>query len=77
MTPSRTPWPVRIAAAAEADFRDIIRWTAEQFGDTQAAVYGDTITAAFIIFRVSPSEGDEAMEVLRILHDAMDLSRHL
>jgi len=30
-----------------------------------------------VLFRVGPDQDREAIEVLRILHDAMDLQRHL
>ena len=44
-------WKVLLAAAAEADFRDIIRWTAEEFGDAQARVYAETLSAAIELYR--------------------------
>jgi len=110
---SRT-WSVRLAAAADADVHDILRWTTETFGTGQARAYAETLSAAvealtagpgivgvrsrediaeglftlhvarnrrkgrhFLIFRLSRMEGREVIEVLRILHDAMDISRHL
>jgi plasmid stabilization system protein ParE len=33
---AQPPWPVRLTAAAEADFHSIVRWTAERFGEAQA-----------------------------------------
>lgn len=103
-------WTVRLAAAAEADFQHIVRWTIEKFGDKQAIVYAETLATAiaalaegptpagtrardeilkglfsfhvarkgrkgrhFIIFRIGSSG---IIEVLRILHDSMDLQRH-
>lgn len=39
-------WRVRLAAAAEEDFRDIVRWTAARFGEAQARLYADTLTRA-------------------------------
>jgi toxin ParE1/3/4 len=104
---------VRLAAAAERDFRGILEWTAEQFGEPQVHVYADTIIAALealasgpeasgravprndilpglfslhiarggrkgrhlILFRVDRSR--MIVEVLRLLHDSMDLARHL
>jgi len=105
---------LRIAAAAEADVRDILDWTAERFGDKQARAYaitlgatigallrGPTIAGArarddiasglftihvargrrkgrhFVVFRASEGRDGNRIEVLRILHDAMDLPRHL
>jgi toxin ParE1/3/4 len=107
-------WRVRLSAAAEADLREILRWTTERFGGTQAASYAETLTDAlaalaagpeaigvrmrdeiakglrslhvernkhrgrhFILFRAIADEDHEIIEVLRVLHDAMDLSRHL
>jgi len=29
-------WTVRLTAAGEADFEEILRWTIEQFGEAQA-----------------------------------------
>ena len=114
MTGPARRWRVRLTAAAEADFRDIIGWSAEQFGDARARAYGETIALAletltdgpgvpgvkardeilpgvqtlhaarrgrrarhFILFRVAKAEGGDTIEILRILHDAMDLARHL
>jgi toxin ParE1/3/4 len=107
-------WTVRLSAAAEADFRQILRWTVERFGSAQARVYADTLSSAlkalgagpdivgvkerpaigsnirtlhvarigrkgrhFIMFRVGGSDGKNVIDVLRLLHDSMDLERHL
>ena len=107
-------WTVRLTAAAEGDFEEIVRWTADQFGDGQARIYADTLSAAlsdlsagptvigakkrddilkgiftlhvarkgrkgrhFVMFRVGRAPDGEVIEVLRLLHDAMDLQRHL
>lgn len=107
-------WTVRLTATAEADYRNILDWTMEQFGDLQARVYADTLSAAlvalaegpttvgvreraeisrglftlhvardgrngrhFVLFRVGPSAGGRHIEVLRLLHDAMDLKLHV
>ena len=105
---------IRLAAAAEADIEDILRWTAEHFGEQQARSYAETLAAAleelsetpappgararddiakgvftlhvarhgrkgrhFVIFRIGRDDSAEVIEVLRVLHDAMDLPRHL
>jgi toxin ParE1/3/4 len=110
----RQRWPVRLAAAAEADFHAILSWTADHFGVARMHVYGETLTAALdaldagptapgvnlavglpqgffmlhmarrrrkgrhvIVFRVRRDSNEEHIEVLRILHDAMDIARHL
>ena len=107
-------WTVRLTAAAEADFEEILRWTMDQFGDAQARIYAETLSAAlndlaagptvvgakkrddilkglftlhvardgrkgrhFVMFRVGRAPNREVIEVLRVLHDAMDLQRHL
>ena len=33
------PWRVRLGAIAEVDFANIIEWTAENFGTSQARIY--------------------------------------
>jgi len=107
-------WTVRLTAAAEADFEDILRWTLDQFGERQARIYAETVSAAlsdlsagptivgarkrddilkgifslhvarkgnkgrhFVMFRVGRASDREVIDVLRILHDAMDLQRQL
>lgn len=107
-------WTVRLAAAAEADYVQILRWTAEHFGPAQARVYAETLALAlkmlaagpdipgvkarpeiggnvrtlhvarngrkgrhFIMFRVDSVDGKNLIDVLRLLHDSMDLARHL
>ena len=114
MTAGVRSWPIRLTAAAEADFQGILRWTLEQFGELQAQVYADTLSAAleslaegpkiigaiarndiarglftlhvarharkgrhFIVFRIGRDKDRKVIEVLRLLHDAMDLARHL
>ena len=95
---------------AEADYDEILRWTAKRFGAMQAASYGmlpgealahlergPTIAGArrrdeigaglrilhvgrpgrhIILFQIG-SEAGRTIDVLRILHDAMDLARHV
>lgn len=114
MSAGTRSWTVRLTAAAEADFEEILRWTVDQFGEAQARIYAGTISAAlndlaagptivgarerddilkgiftlhvarkgrkgrhFVMFRVGCAPDREVIEVLRILHDAMDLQRHL
>lgn len=36
-------WRVRLGAAAELDFANIIRWTVENFGARQSRLYRDTL----------------------------------
>ncbi len=108
-----TVWTVRLTASAAADFRQILGWTAENFGTAQAGTYADTLSAAlqalsagpatigvkarpeigadirtlhvarqgrkgrhFVLFRVTSVDGQDVIDVLRLLHDSMDLKRH-
>ena len=105
-------WTVRLTAAAEKDFEDIVEWTVQQFGDEQALAYAETIALAlqaladgpslidakrrdeiqrglhslhvarqgrkgrhFVMFRIA-RRARHVIEVLRLLHDSMDLPRH-
>ena len=104
-------WRVRLGAAAELDFANILKWTVENFGTRQARVYRHTVIQAIAELAAGPDvvgsrTRDEIMpglrtlhvarhgrrgrhfliyrvvarnriEIVRILHDGMDLSRHL
>lgn len=107
-------WRVRLAAAAEADFRNIVLWTSDNFGARQARTYSATLSIAlraltkgpiksgatprddigkgihtlhvarhgrkgrhFVVFRVGRDIHGEVIDVLRLLHDVMDLPRHI
>ena len=39
-------WRVRIGAAAELDFANVLKWAAENFGLRQSRVYRDTLVQA-------------------------------
>src|SRR5438132_13962726 len=104
-------WRVRLGAAAELDFANILKWTTENFGVRQCRVYRDAIVQAigeladgpdvaglkardeimpglrtlhvarhgrrgrhFLMYRVAARS---TIELVRILHDGMDLRRHL
>jgi toxin ParE1/3/4 len=108
---AKRKWRVRLGAAAELDFANILKWTAENFGAPQARVYRDTIVQAIgelangpdvvgsrarneilqglrtlhvarhgrrgrrlLMYRIT---ADTTIEIARILHDRMDLLRHL
>ena len=114
MSAGARSWTVRLPAAAEAGFEEILRWTVDQFGEAQARSYAGTVSAAlndlaagptvigakkrddilkgiftlhvarqarkglhFVMFRVGRAPDGNVIEVLRLLHDAMDLQRHL
>ena len=107
-------WAVRLAAAAQTDYQDILPWTVAQFGPAQAKAYAATLAAAleafadgpaisgararddiakglftlhvarhgrkgrhFVMFRTGSEQGHAVIDVLRLLHDSMDLQRHL
>jgi toxin ParE1/3/4 len=102
-------WRVRLGAAAELDFANIVKWTAENFGARQSRVYRDTLVQTirelaegpdvagskardeilpglrtlhvarrgrrgshFLMYRAAPRS---TIEIVRILHDRMDLQR--
>ncbi|MFM2042573.1 MAG: hypothetical protein RLY86_1149 [Pseudomonadota bacterium] len=114
MTSDSTIWTVRLSAAAERDFLEILRWTADRFGRRQAKTYARVLGAAlealvsgptiigvrrrddiapglltlhvartgnkgrhFVLFRITPNTDERTIDVLRLLHDSMDISRHL
>lgn len=114
MRAGKSAWRVRLAAAAEADFENILLWTEEQFGAQQARIYAKTLALAlealtagpgasgarrrddigkgiytlhvarrgrkgrhFVVFRIGRDERGDIIDVLRLLHDAMDLPRHM
>ena len=39
-------WRVRLGAAAELDFANILKWTTENFGARQSRLYRDTLVQA-------------------------------
>src|SRR6266567_5572205 len=78
-------WRVRLGAAAEVDFANILKWTTENFGARQSRVYRDTLVQAIGELADGPDTvgskaRDEIMAdlrtIVRILHDRMDLQRH-
>ena len=109
-----TKWSVRLSAAAETDFQNIVRWTSEHFGEGQARTYADILSHAIealtngpqilgakerneilkgiftlhvsregfkgrhlVMFCVRIPAEPPIIDVLRLLHDSMDLPRHL
>ncbi len=104
-------WRVRLGAAAEVDFANIIRWTTENFGVRRSRVYRETLIHAigeladgpdvagsrardeimkgirtlhvarqgrrgshFLMYRAARNS---TIEIVRILHDRMDVQRHV
>lgn len=107
----RQHWSIRLGAAAEVDFANILKWTAENFGPRQSRAYRDRLVQAigelangpevadsksrdeiapglrtlhiarrgrrgshFLMYRVAP---ESTIEIVRILHDSMDLQHHI
>lgn len=72
---SERRWRVRLGAAAEVDFANIVKWTAENFGTQQARVYRDTLVQAMGELSEGPDivggkARDDVMAGLRSLHVA-------
>ncbi|RXH21514.1 plasmid stabilization protein ParE [Bradyrhizobium nanningense] len=104
-------WRVRLGAAAEVDFANILKWTTENFGTRLSRTYRDTLVQAigelangpdvvvsktpdeimaglrtlhvarrgrrgshFLMYRAAPNS---TIEIVRILHDRIDLQRHV
>ena len=55
MSTGARSWPVRLTAAAEADFEEILRWTVDQFGEAQARIYAGTVSAALNDLAAGPT----------------------
>ena len=115
MSAKRRRWAVRLTSAAEADFAQIVRCTASQFGSRRSRTHARTLSLAIealsaegpevlgslsrddiaaglrslhvarngrkgrhvVVFRIRTVDETPVIEVLRVLHDAMDLRRHL
>jgi toxin ParE1/3/4 len=104
-------WRVRLGAAAEVDFANILKWTVENFGARQSRAYRDALVEAigelaggpdvagsrgrdeimaglrtlhvarrgrhgrhFLMYRAAPNR---TIEIVRILHDRMDLQSNV
>jgi toxin ParE1/3/4 len=108
---AKRKWRVRLGAAAELDFANILKWTTENFGERQSRIYQDTLLAAIAKLADGPDVAgsrirNEVMpglrtlhvarggrrgrhlllyralqgrtiEIGRVLHDSMDIERHL
>jgi len=55
VSPSHRPWEVRLSFAAESDLDDIVSWTADRFGETQARAYESILKNALLSLRSGPS----------------------
>ena len=68
-------WRVRLAASAEADYQNILRWTAEHFGTLQARRYAQILESAIEELTEGPevSQCRERSDIgsgIRLLHVA-------
>ena len=66
-------WRVRLTASAEADYRNILRWTSERFGTQQAWRYARTLGSALEELIVGPDvpgsrERSDIGPGVRVLH---------
>lgn len=71
--PTGSRWTVRLAAAAEHDFHQIIRWTHQQFGEAQARAYALTLSTALQALTAGPDlvgirQRDELRKGVLALH---------
>ena len=111
---SRRRWRIRMTAAAERDFQNILVWTSDHFGGRRARIYADTLSQAiraltegpdlagsrkrndigedirvlhvarggrrgrhFVLYRANSRVDPPTIDVLRLLHDSMDLPLHV
>ena len=75
MSAGARSWTVRLTAAAEADFEEILRWTVDQFGEAQARLYAGTVAAALNDLAAGPTvigakKRDDILKEIFILHVA-------
>ena len=113
MTTAKHRWRIRLSAAAQSDFKKILAWSVNEFGEAQARRYADTLSSALealmegpdiagsrkrediakglmslhvarknrnarhiLLYRIGEGAEPCMIDVLRILHDSMDLARH-
>ena len=72
-------WAVRLSRPAALDFDAIVAWTddiARGLMTLHVARYGRK-GRHFLLFRLGAEQEALCIDVLRILHDGMDLQRHV
>src|SRR5438477_12010513 len=77
---AKRKWRVRLGAAAELDYANILKWTAENFGRRQTRAYRDTIVRAIGELADGPDVAgsrarDDILQGLRTLHVARHARR--
>jgi toxin ParE1/3/4 len=70
---TRSYWTVRLSDAAEADYDDILRWTVQRFGASQATRYGNLLAQTLARLERGPNipgmrQRDAIGAGLRTLH---------
>ena len=55
MSAGASNWTVRLTAAAEADFEEILRYTMDQFGEAHTRLHAETISAALNDLAAGPT----------------------
>jgi toxin ParE1/3/4 len=73
-------WEIELSGAAEADLRQIVRWTAQQFGSAQVIAYGQLLRDALKALEAGPNiigarRRDEIGAGYRTLHIARNRRR--
>jgi toxin ParE1/3/4 len=68
-------WRIRLGAAAELDFANILKWTTENFGARQSRIYRDTLLQAIGELANGPDVAgskarEDIMPGVRTLHAA-------
>jgi toxin ParE1/3/4 len=68
-------WHIRVGAAAELDFANILKWTAENFGPRQAQIYREALVEAIGELANGPDVNgsksrDDIIHGIRSLHIA-------
>jgi toxin ParE1/3/4 len=63
MAADEHPRTVRLAKTAESDFQRIIVWTLREFGDLQARIYADRLSAALMALTAGTVDAQERSEI--------------
>jgi len=71
------PWRVRLGAIAEVDFANIIEWTAENFGTSQARIYRDALLQTIAELKRGPQvAGSKARQEIAPGARTLHMARH-
>jgi plasmid stabilization system protein ParE len=64
---SSVSWLVTLTAAAEADYDEILAWTAESFGEAQAIIYSQVLDVAILALAAGPRTTGSRRETISLL----------